>query len=46
MQSKSERLFRGQLDKLQPKLRMIANGTDAVNALRAELSAAMRVEES
>jgi len=45
MQSKSERLFRGQLDKLQPKLRMIANGTDAVNAVRAELSAAMRVEE-
>ncbi|MGE0598689.1 MAG: S8 family serine peptidase [Dehalococcoidia bacterium] len=44
MASKSEELFRGNLDKLQPKLRMIANGSDQVNAVRAELSAALRVE--
>lgn len=46
MPSKSEVLFSGQLDKVQPKLRMIANGNNAVNAVRAELSAAMRVEDT
>ncbi len=44
MASKSEDLFLGNLDKLQPKLRMIANGSEQVNAVRAELSAALRVE--
>lgn len=35
----------GQVESVQPKLRMVANGSDEVNALRAEHAAAVKVSD-
>jgi subtilisin family serine protease len=41
----AKRLDPEQMESVQPKLRMVANGSDEVNALRAEHAAAVKVSE-